>query len=99
FAFFLLSGRYLERRARERTAAPTAQLVNLLPASCLLVKDDGQTERILLKDLQAGQTVLVPPGNLIPADGIILSGQSSIDESLLTGEYLPLPRTTGDQVT
>src|SRR5690606_21691886 len=64
-----------------------------------LVKDDGQTERILLKDLQAGQTALVPPGNLIPADGIILSGQSSIDESLLTGEYLPLPRTAGDQVT
>lgn len=99
FAFFLLSGRYLERRARERTAAATAQLVNLLPASCLLVKDNGQTERILLKDLQAGQTTLVPPGNLIPADGIILSGQSSIDESLLTGEYLPLPRTAGDQVT
>ncbi len=99
FAFFLLSGRYLERRARERTAAATAQLVNLLPASCLLIKPDGQTERILLKDLQPGQQVMVPPGHLIPADGIITSGQSSIDESLLTGEYLPLARAPGDQVT
>ncbi|MDM7856943.1 heavy metal translocating P-type ATPase [Thiopseudomonas acetoxidans] len=99
FAFFLLSGRYLERRARERTAAATAQLVNLLPASCLILKEDGQSERILLKDLQLQQQVIVPPGHLIPADGVILSGQSSVDESLLTGEYLPLPRQPGDQVT
>lgn len=99
FAFFLLSGRYLERRARERTAAATAQLVNLLPASCLLLDTDGQSSRILLKDLQLGQHVLVPPGNLIPADGLIISGHSSIDESLLTGEYLPLERKPGELVT
>ena len=81
FALFLLAGRYLERRARERTAAATAQLVNLLPASCLRLKDDGQSERILLSELALGDRVLVHPGAVLPADGVILDGQSSIDES------------------
>ncbi|WP_454255346.1 heavy metal translocating P-type ATPase [Pseudomonas sp. Marseille-Q8238] len=99
FALFLLAGRYLERRARERTAAATAQLVNLLPASCLRLDNNEHSERILLRDLQVGDRVLVPPGALLPADGRVLAGHSSIDESLLTGEYLPLPRGAGDQVT
>ncbi|KZX51977.1 carbonate dehydratase [Stutzerimonas frequens] len=99
FALFLLAGRYLERRARERTAAATAQLVNLLPASCLRLDAQGHSSRILLSELQLGDQVLVQPGGLIPADGTIISGQSSVDESLLTGEYLPLPRGAGDAVT
>ncbi|CAG8864814.1 heavy metal translocating P-type ATPase [Pseudomonas fluorescens] len=99
FALFLLAGRYLERRARERTAAATAQLVNLLPASCLRLTADGQSERILLSELRIGDQVLVHPGAILPADGKILDGQSSVDESLLTGEYLPQPRTLGDAVT
>ncbi|MNX74498.1 putative copper-importing P-type ATPase A [compost metagenome] len=99
FALFLLAGRYLERRARERTAAATAQLVNLLPASCLRLSADGQSERILLSELRVGDQVLVHPGAILPADGKILDGQSSIDESLLTGEYLPQARTPGDAVT
>jgi Cu2+-exporting ATPase len=99
FALFLLAGRYLERRARERTAAATAQLVNLLPASCLRLSADGQSERILLSELRVGDQVLVHPGAVLPADGKILDGQSSIDESLLTGEYLPQPRVPGDAVT
>ena len=98
FALFLLSGRYLERRARERTSAATTQLVNLLPASCLRLDEDGSSERILLSELQQGDHLLVPPGSLIPADGRILTGNSSIDESLLTGEYLPLTKTPGDTV-
>ncbi|MEL7552047.1 heavy metal translocating P-type ATPase [Pseudomonas protegens] len=99
FALFLLAGRYLERRARERTAAATAQLVNLLPASCLRLDEDGQSERILLSELRLSDRVLVHPGAVLPADGKILDGQSSIDESLLTGEYLPQPRGLGDRVT
>jgi len=99
FALFLLAGRYLERRARERTAAATAQLVNLLPASCLRLVSDGQSERILLSELRVGERILVQPGSILPADGKIIDGQSSIDESLLTGEYLPQPRTLGDAVT
>lgn len=99
FALFLLAGRYLERRARERTAAATAQLVNLLPASCLRLDDAGNSQRILLSELRVGDRVLVPPGAVLPADGLILAGQSSVDESLLTGEYLPQPRQAGDSVT
>ncbi|AJE21931.1 heavy metal translocating P-type ATPase [Azotobacter chroococcum] len=99
FALFLLAGRFLERRARERTAAATAQLVNLLPPSCLRLDDQGHSERILLRELSPGDRVLVPPGNLLPADGRIVAGQSSVDESLLTGEYLPQPRAPGDAVT
>lgn len=99
FALFLLAGRFLERRARERTASATAQLVNLLPASCLRLDEDGQTTRILLSELQLGDHILIQPGALIPADGRILNGQSSVDESVLTGEYLPQPRSAGDAVT
>ncbi|KFE55692.1 heavy metal translocating P-type ATPase [Pseudomonas syringae] len=99
FALFLLAGRYLERRARERTAAATAQLVNLLPASCLRLDEHGQSVRILLGELQLRDRVLVQPGSVIPADGRIVEGQSSIDESLLTGEYLPQRRRAGDAVT
>ena len=99
FALFLLAGRYLERRARERTAAATAQLVQLLPASCLRLDDSDQSQRILLSELNIGERVLVQPGALIPADGRVLVGQSSVDESVLTGEYLPQPRSPGDSVT
>lgn len=99
FALFLLAGRYLERRARERTAQVTAQLVNLLPASCLRLDAQGHSQRILLSELRVGDEVLVPPGAVIPADARILAGQSSIDESLLTGEYLPQPRQAGQPVT
>ncbi|WP_397448974.1 heavy metal translocating P-type ATPase [Pseudomonas sp. NA-150] len=99
FALFLLAGRYLERRARERTAAATAQLVNLLPASCLRLSADGQSERILLSELKLADRVLVHPGAVLPADGKIVEGHSSVDESVLTGEYLPQPRTVGDHVT
>ena len=99
FALFLLAGRYLERRARERTAQATAQLVKLLPASCLRLDNSGQSQRILLSELSQGDHVLVQPGALIPADGQVLDGHSSVDESLLTGEYLPQPRQPGDTVT
>ncbi|AIZ33410.1 heavy metal translocating P-type ATPase [Pseudomonas parafulva] len=99
FALFLLSGRYLERRARERTAAATAQLVNLLPASCLRLDPQGQAQRVLLSELACGERVQVLPGAVIPADGRIVDGRSSVDESLLTGEYLPQARQAGERVT
>ncbi|WNW10966.1 heavy metal translocating P-type ATPase [Pseudomonas sp. DTU_2021_1001937_2_SI_NGA_ILE_001] len=99
FALFLLSGRYLERRARQRTAAATTQLVRLLPPSCLRLDAQGQQQRVLLSELRLGDRVLVLPGALVPADGRIVEGLSSLDESLLTGEYLPQPRQPGDRVT
>jgi Cu2+-exporting ATPase len=98
FALFLLAGRYLERRARQRTAA-TARLLDLLPATCLRLDDDGRNQRILLGELRLGDRLTIAPGALLPADGRVLQGHSSVDESLLTGEYLPQPRQPGDRVT
>jgi len=99
FALFVLSGRYLEGRARERTATATARLVKLLPVSCLRLTADEQTERVLLSDLCLGDRLWVLPGAVIAADGCIIAGDSSVDESLLTGEPRALRRTVGDSVT
>src|SRR5690554_3838855 len=99
FAFFLLAGRYLERRARQRTVESTARLVNLLPPSTLRVDTDGQTHRIMLEEVRQGDRLEVKPGESIPADGVIINGVSSIDESALSGEYLPLAKRVGDRVT
>lgn len=97
FTFFLLIGRFLEMKARHRTGRAGNSLLNLLPASAILLNDDAE-QMISAEDLNVGDTVLIKPGHTIPADGIIISGKSSIDESALTGEYLPLSKNCGDQV-
>lgn len=99
FAFFLLAGRYLERRARQRTVESTARLVSLLPPSALRIDSAGQPERIMLDEVQPGDLLEVRPGDSIPADGIIVEGVSSVDESALSGEYMPLAKYQGDSVT
>ncbi|WP_428034018.1 heavy metal translocating P-type ATPase [Amphritea sp.] len=97
FTFFLLIGRFLEMKARHRTGKAGNALLNLLPASATLYTDEG--ERIVAaNELQQGDHILVKPGHTIPADGVILKGSSSIDESALTGEYLPLTKHAGDRV-
>ncbi len=98
FAFFLLAGRYLERRARQRTVESTARLVNLLPPTAMRLNDSEQAERVLLDEVRPGDLLEVKPGESIPADGIIMQGVSSVDESALSGEYLPLAKRAGDQV-
>lgn len=98
FAFFLLAGRYLERRARQRTVESTARLVNLLPPSAMRVDQTGKASRIMLDEVMECDLLEVKPGESIPADGIITEGVSSIDESALSGEYLPLTKRSGDSV-
>ncbi|UAW97301.1 cadmium-translocating P-type ATPase [Halopseudomonas nanhaiensis] len=98
FAFFLLAGRYLERRARQRTVESTARLVNLLPPSAVRLAENGQRQRIMLEEVRTGDVLEVRPGESIPADGVITEGVSSVDESALSGEYLPLSKTAGDRV-
>ncbi len=97
FTFFLLLGRYLELRARHQTAKAGRALRNLLPASCLKLKDN-QTERVPVTDLQPGDRIRVLPGDSVPTDGLIISGHSSLNESALTGEYMPVARRTGERV-
>jgi Cu2+-exporting ATPase len=97
FSFFLLVGRYLEMIARHRTGRAGNALLNLLPASAVKVID-GDEQLIPATELKTGDVVLVKPGHTIPADGMIISGSSSVDESALTGEYLPIRKECDDKV-
>ncbi|MCK5262468.1 MAG: heavy metal translocating P-type ATPase [Gammaproteobacteria bacterium] len=105
FTFFLLSARYFESNARKRTAEATEALLNLQPAiATKLAVDDngifnhqGQTS-VSVAELSIGDYVLVRPGENIPADGSIVEGTSGINESLITGESLPVTKTINDEV-
>ena len=97
FTFFLLIGRFLEMQARHRTGRAGNALLNLIPASATKLID-GEEQLVPAGDLKVGDVVLIKPGHTIPADGIIVSGSSSVDESALTGEYLPIRKETEAQV-
>ncbi|CAM3934984.1 heavy metal translocating P-type ATPase [Vreelandella rituensis] len=99
FTFFLLFARYVETRARRRSGHSGNALSGALPLSAVRL-DDEDNERILpASELRTGDRVRVKPGHSVPADGIIEAGESSLDESMLTGEYLPVTRRIGDEVT
>ncbi len=95
FTFFLLAGRFLEMGARHRAGQAAEELVKLLPATAARLSDDGE-QRVPVADLVVGDRVLVRPGESVPADGRVVDGQSSVDESLLTGESRPCRRQPGD---
>ncbi|MDX5977191.1 heavy metal translocating P-type ATPase [Vreelandella alkaliphila] len=98
FTFFLLFGRYVEGRARRRSGHSGNALSGVLPVSAIRLEADG-SERILpASELKEGDRVLIKPGHGVPADGIIEDGESSLDESMLTGEYLPVTRRVGESV-
>ncbi|MGZ5180961.1 MAG: heavy metal translocating P-type ATPase [Ramlibacter sp.] len=98
FVFFLLSGRLLEQRLRERTAGSLEALARRLPASVERQCADGTFERVAVARLRAGDRIRVLPGESFPADGRLLEGSTQVDEALLTGEADPLPRAAGDAV-
>ncbi|MDD2882363.1 MAG: cation-translocating P-type ATPase [Rhodoferax sp.] len=98
FVFFLLAGRWLELRLRDKTAGALEALMNRLPDSVARLKADGEFERVPVRRLQCGDVIRVLPGEAFPADGILLQGNTSVDESLLTGESRPLTRSAGDEV-
>jgi Cu2+-exporting ATPase len=97
FTFFLLTGRYLEMTARQRAGRAAEELVKLIPAMATRIEADQQNV-VAVSDLMEGDIILVKPGESIPADGIVVEGSSSVDESLLTGESLPVRYQQGDQV-
>lgn len=101
FTFFLLSARYFEMNARKRTAESTEALLNLQPAiATKLVDNNGEDKQInvAVAELVIGDRVLVRPGESIPADGTIIEGTSGVNESLITGESLPVTKTKDDAV-
>ncbi|MCP5334962.1 MAG: cadmium-translocating P-type ATPase [Oceanospirillaceae bacterium] len=97
FTFFLLIGRHLESKARLSTGEAGNSLISLVPTSALKKTADGE---VLLpaNQLKTGDTIIIQPGMAVPADGIILQGNSSVDESALTGEFLPLRKRPGDNI-
>ncbi len=94
FTFFLLVGRFLEMRARRKAAAASGNLLKLIPA--MATRLDGS--QIPVKTLKIGDKIRVLPGQHIPADGIVISNQVHIDESMLTGESIPVVKAVGDTV-
>ncbi len=98
FVFFLLTGRWLELRLRDRTAGALDALMNRLPDSVERRGADGLFTRVAVRRLGAGDVIRVLPGEAFPADGVILEGDTLADESLLTGESRPLPRGEGSTV-
>lgn len=101
FTFFLLLSRFIELTARQQRSLSSNALVSVFPTYALRYKKgeaNAQPTSVLLKELQPGDKVQVKNGTVIPADGIILSGQTLIDESAFSGESLPLSRQAGGQV-
>ncbi len=102
FVFFLLGGRYLELLARQKALRATEELGRLAPAFAdrLIGQGlDASVERVLVSALMVDDRVLVKPGMQIPADGIVIDGCSSVDESLLTGESAAVGKAVGSTVT
>ncbi|MEK7759531.1 MAG: HAD-IC family P-type ATPase, partial [Pseudomonadota bacterium] len=95
FVFFLLTGRTFELAGRKRAAEVSEALLHMLPVTATRLVN-GKQEAVPASELNGGDLVLVRPGESIPADGHVHEGRSSVDESLLTGESLPLAKTPGD---
>lgn len=93
----VLAGKWMEARAKKRTAEAVTALVGLAPKTARVVRGDIETD-IPVEEVVVGDIVRIRPGEKIPVDGVVTSGTSSIDESMLTGESLPVDKTSGDSV-
>ena len=90
-------GKFLEARAKGRTSEAIKRLINLAPRTALLIRDGVEVE-ISVDDIHVGDHLLVRPGERIPTDGVVIEGQSTVDESMLTGESLPVNKQTDSPV-
>ncbi len=89
----------LEIRAREQTSGAIKALLGLAPKTARRVRDDGSDEEVALEDVQVGDRLRVRPGDKIPVDGVVQDGRSTVDESMLTGEPVPVEKTAGERVS
>ncbi|RUU45884.1 heavy metal translocating P-type ATPase [Mesorhizobium sp. M6A.T.Ce.TU.002.03.1.1] len=92
-------GQVLELRAREKTGSAIRALLDLAPKSARLISGDGSENDVPLDTVKVGDRLRIRPGDAVPVDGIVLEGRSSIDESMLSGEPLPVEKTEGAPVT
>ena len=97
FVFFLTVARYLEMRARHRSVDRSAALASLLPNTATRLAGDSR-QQVPVAQLAAGDVALIRAGESFPADGSLITGQTSVDESMLTGESRPQPKSAGDPV-
>lgn len=91
-------GKYLEARAKGKTSEAIEKIMNLSPKKAIILVDGQETE-IEISELKTGDVAIVKPGMSIPCDGEIIFGETSVDESMLTGESIPCEKTVGDKVT
>jgi Cu2+-exporting ATPase len=96
--FFLLCGRYLDRQARARARSAAEHLLALTAVGATLIEADGRRRAVSVRDLRPGMRVAAAAGDRIPGDGIVASGSSELDNSLLTGKTIPVLIAPGDQV-
>ena len=94
----VLLGQVLELRARSQTSSAIKELLGLAPETAIVVFDDGTEEEIALKDVQKGATLRVRANEKIPVDGVILEGETNIDESMVTGEPTPVEKVSSDKI-
>lgn len=95
----VLLGQVLELRARNRTSDAIKALLNLAPKKARLIKEDGTEVEINLEDVKPGDLLRVKPGEKVPVDGIVIDGRSSVDESMITGEPIPVEKSMDEKVT
>src|SRR2546426_456498 len=95
----VLLGQVIELRARSQTSSAIRALLGLAPKTARRLRDDGSEEDVPLDQVQPGDRLRVRPGEKVPVDGVVLEGTSAVDESMLTGEPIPVEKVPGDHVT
>jgi Cu+-exporting ATPase len=95
----VLLGQVLELKARSQTSSAIRALLRLAPKTARLIKSDGQEEDVPLEHIQVGHRLRVRPGERVPVDGMVQEGTTSVDESMITGESIPVEKTIGERVT
>jgi len=93
----ILLGRFLEARARGQTSEAIKKLIGMQPKTALVIRE-GEEREIPVEDVQVGDLILVRPGERMPVDGIVRQGYSSVDESMITGESIPVEKKVGDEI-
>jgi Cu+-exporting ATPase len=94
----VLMGQVLELRARSRTNAAIQMLLGLAPNTARILNEDGTEKDIPLEEVKPGDTLRIRPGEKVPVDGTVIEGQSNIDESMVTGEPVPIAKSTDDKL-
>ena len=95
----VMVGKYLEKRSKQKTKGAITKLLELTPDTAIIVEEDGKEKEVPVERLKIGDIIVIKTGSRIPLDAIVIEGSSSVDESMLTGESIPVEKTVGDTLT